>query len=176
VMMGGAYRVPGNTTAVSEWNVHSDPDAARMCFAAWQIAIEADPAVRRMVAMGLDVTEQAVIRPPELEAIAARAAARPALRSLLLDALRFYFEFHERYDGFYGAHVHDPLVAACALDPTLITGSKRASVEVDASGGPTDGRTVAAWTAPDKNADVVFAADVRRFKRQLADRIGALAG
>ena len=43
----------------------------------------------------------------------------------LADALRFYFEFHARYDGFYGAFVHDPLVVAAALDPGLVDGRAR---------------------------------------------------
>jgi purine nucleosidase len=169
VMMGGAFRVPGNTTAVSEWNVHCDPEAAKACFAAWTTAIRADPSIARMTAMGLDVTGHAVIGPPELEALAARAAGNPALQRTIVDALRFYFEFHEQYDGFYGAHIHDPLVAACALDLSLITASEPASIDVDTSGGAEDGRTIADWTSPTPNADVVLDADVAGFVRRLLE-------
>src|ERR1700741_5002564 len=35
VLMGGAYRTPGNTTPTSEWNIHVDPHAAKAVFAAW---------------------------------------------------------------------------------------------------------------------------------------------
>ena len=95
----------------------------------------------------------------------------------LADALRFYFEFHARYDGFYGAFVHDPLVVACALDPSLVR-TEPASVDVDASGGPADGQTVADWRglrgrAP--NADVATAADADEFLRRLVERVGGLA-
>ena len=47
-------------------------------------------------------------------------ASNPIVR-YMADALRFYFEFHAKYDGFYGAHIHDPLAVAAALDPSLIT-------------------------------------------------------
>jgi purine nucleosidase len=173
VMMGGAFHVPGNTTAVSEWNIHCDPEAAHSCFEAWTAAIRSDPSIPRMSAMGLDVTERAVIGPPELEALAARAAGNPALQRTILDALRFYFEFHERYDGFYGAHIHDPLVAACALDASLITATEPASIEVDASGGAGDGRTIADWSSPTPNADVALDADVATFVRRLLERVAA---
>ena len=29
VFMGGAFRVPGNTTPTTEWNIHCDPEAAK---------------------------------------------------------------------------------------------------------------------------------------------------
>src|SRR3954462_14048677 len=35
VLMGGAYRHPGNTAPTTEWNIHCDPEAAKIAFAAW---------------------------------------------------------------------------------------------------------------------------------------------
>jgi purine nucleosidase len=83
----------------------------------------------RPLALGLDVTERAKMLPEHLAALAARAGCAPdgtrpdgtnAVVRYLADALRFYMEFHSRYDGFYGAFIHDPLALAAALDPTLV--------------------------------------------------------
>ena len=46
-------------------------------------------------------------------------ASNPVVR-FVADALRFYLEFHSRYDGFYGAFIHDPLAMAAALDRSLV--------------------------------------------------------
>jgi purine nucleosidase len=182
VMMGGAFRVPGNTTPTTEWNVHCDPEAARICFAAWQAAVTVDPDVPRALAMGLDVTERARIMPGDVEALAARAGdpdglANPVVR-FVTDALRFYFEFHARYDGFYGAYIHDPLVVACALDPGLVR-TEPVAVDVDASGGPADGQTIADWRGlwgRPPNADVAVEVNAGEFLRRFGERVGALVG
>jgi purine nucleosidase len=197
VMMGGAFRVPGNTTPASEWNVHCDPEAARVCLAAWGTAIEADPTVPRALAMGLDVTERARLLPAHVAELAARAGSTGALlldpdeppdpgrRSaasvpvvrFVADALRFYFEFHARNDGFYGAFVHDPFVVACALDPSLVR-TEPAAVDADASGGPGDGQTIADWRGVGgrvANVDVAVEADADTFLRRLVERVGSLA-
>ena len=68
-------------------------------------------------------------------------ASNPVVR-FVADALRFYFEFHARYDGFYGAFIHDPLVVAAALDPSLVR-TEPVAVDVDTSGGAGDGQTIA---------------------------------
>jgi purine nucleosidase len=103
-------------------------------------------------------------------------ARNPVVR-FVADALRFYFEFHARYDGFYGAFVHDPLVVAAALDPSLVT-TRPVAVEVDAAGGPADGQTIAdvrglRGRAP--NVDMAVTADAAAFLERLVERVGGLA-
>ena len=62
----------------------------------------------------------------------------------LADALRFYMEFHCRYDGFYGAFIHDPLALAAALDPGLVR-TEELAVDVELGGTLTTGETVTDW-------------------------------
>ena len=50
-----------------------------------------------------------------------RSAATNPLIAVLEDAMRFYFEFHFDQGEGYLAHLHDPLAAAVALDPDLVS-------------------------------------------------------
>ena len=91
-------------------------------------------------------------------------AANPIVR-YIADALRFYMEFHLRYDGFYGAFIHDPLALAAALDPSLVT-AQPVHVDVDTAGGLADGQTIADWrglTGKPANVDVAVSADAAAF-------------
>lgn len=196
VLMGGAYRVPGNTAPTTEWNIASDPEAAKVVFAAWAAA-QAE-GVPRPIALGLDVTERAKLVPDHLVALAHRAGSRPdeALATAnaaagrpdasvasnpvvryLADALRFYMEFHSRYDGFYGAFVHDPLAVAAALDPSLIR-TEALAVDVELGGTLTTGETVAdwrrVWDRP-PNLEVAVEADAAAFLDRFVERVGDLA-
>jgi purine nucleosidase len=197
-LMGGAFGTSGNTTPTTEWNIHCDPEAARLCFRAWAEALDADPSIPRPVALGLDVTEGARIGPEHVVALARRAGSTPddalapasddplaprrsvasnAVIRFIADALRWYFEFHRRYDGFYGAFIHDPLVVAAAVDRTLVT-SEPLYVDVETRGELTTGMTVAdprGLTSRPPNLDVAATADVATFLDRLIDRVGGLA-
>ena len=196
-LMGGAYRVPGNTTPTAEWNVYVDPDAARACLAAWAAGIAADPSLQRPLAMGLDITERAPMLPEHLRQLALRGAARPQDAEVLardpatpvgtvaanpilrfvVDALRFYFEFHAAADGFYGAYVHDPFALAAALDRSLVR-TTPAFVDVETGPGPAHAMTVADWrglTRRAPNLDVAVDGDGDAFLRLLVERVGGLA-
>ena len=200
VIMGGSYRSPGNTAPTTEWNVSVDPESARIVFEAFGSGAGRGPgggpdsaaeglAARpnRPTALGLDVTEQARMLPEHLVELAARAGCEPDGRRsdgsvdpivrYLADALRFYMEFHSRYDGFYGAFIHDPLALAAALDPTLIR-TEPLTVDVELGGRLTTGETVADWRrvwGRPPNVDVAVAADAARFMAQFIERVGSLA-
>jgi purine nucleosidase len=206
VIMGGSYRSPGNTAPTTEWNVNVDPESAKIVFEAFgpgQVDAgtsladaasgvgAADPAgsthPARPIALGLDVTERARMLPEHLAALAARAgcapdgtrpdgAVNPIVR-YLADAMRFYMEFHRRYDGFYGAFIHDPLALATALDPTLVR-TEPLTVDVELGGRLTTGETVTDWRrvwGRPPNVDVAVEADSASFMARFIERVGDLA-
>ena len=167
-MMGGAYRAPGNTTPTTEWNLHVDPDAAKAVLAAW--GNTALP-----IAMGLDVTERARLLPEHVARLGEPDGS--AILRFINDAVRFYFEFHDRYDGFYGAFIHDPFVVAAALDPVLVT-TRPLFVDVETGPGLAHGMTVADWrglTGRPSNVAVAVEADAASFIDRFVDRVAALA-
>ncbi|MFI5259403.1 MAG: nucleoside hydrolase [Candidatus Limnocylindrales bacterium] len=186
VVMGGSYRSPGNTAPTTEWNVSVDPEAAKVVFEAF--GPEAAGARSPLpLALGLDVTERAKMLPEHLAALAARAGCTPdgsrpdgsldPIVRYLADALRFYMEFHSRYDGFYGAFIHDPLALASALDPTLVR-TEPLTVDVELSGRLTTGETVTDWRrvwGRPPNVDVAVEADAGRFMTTFVERVGDLA-
>ena len=86
-------------------------------------------------------------------------------------------EFHARYDGFYGAFIHDALAAAAALDPSLVT-TKAVTVDVELGGTLTTGETVTDWRGVwgrPPNLDVAIAAARRRVPPPVR-RAGRTAG
>ena len=187
VIMGGSYRSSGNTAPTTEWNVNVDPESAAIVFAAWGASGHPPEVAIRPTALGLDVTEKAKMLPEHLAALADRAGCAADGRRAnggtdgmvryLADALRFYMEFHSRYDGFHGAFIHDPLALAAALDPTLVR-TEAVTVDVELGGRLTTGETVTdwrrVWGCP-PNVDVAVEVDSARFMARFIERVGDLA-
>jgi len=175
VMMAGSYRSPGNTAPTSEWNVACDPEAMQAVLSAWESA----EGVGRPVALGLDVTERAKFLPDHLARLRTAAGnpqANPVLQ-FIDDALRFYMEFHSRYDGFYGAFIHDALAVASTLDPALLE-TEPLPVQVELAGELTSGETVTDWRrvwGRPPNLDIGIRADVEQFFARYIERVGGLA-
>lgn len=173
VMMVGAYRSPGNTAPTMEWNAGVDPEALAATIAGWAATDAPLP-----LAFGLDVTERARMTPQHLDRLAEAAGdAQDPIVRFVRDALRFYFEFHAHYDGFYGAFVHDALVVAAALDPTLAR-TETLTVEVELEGRWTTGETVTDWRrhwGREPNLAVAVEADGDAFFERFVERVGRLA-
>ena len=190
VIMGGSYDHRGNTTAVAEWNISVDPEAAAEVLAAW--SSEAVGLQRLPILCGLDLTRKVAMTPDHLARLAAAAestttrlsehdapgtrssASNPLIR-MIEDATRFYLEaYHELGHG-YQAHMHDPLAAAVALDPGLVT-TRPATVDIELTGTLTRAMTVTDWSERrEPNALIGIDVDAAEFFDRFIERVGPFA-
>jgi purine nucleosidase len=127
VLMGGGIHV-GNWSAVAEFNIKIDPEAAEMVFdAPWDVTM-----------VGLDVTHQALATDEVAERI--RVLDTPLSR-FVLDLFAFFREAYRDAQGFQFPPVHDPVAVARVIDPTIV-GTIRAPIVVETKGEHTLGMTV----------------------------------
>src|SRR5688572_2813636 len=112
-LMGGAFARGGNVTPAAEANIWVDPTAAAEVFTAFSGADDE----RLPVCVGLDVTEDAVMRRADLDEICAPAPESP-LGQLVEGATSFYMDFYAAVVGQDGCRLHDPLALAVAIDPS----------------------------------------------------------
>jgi purine nucleosidase len=164
VMMGGAYREPGNRTMTSEFNVLADPHAAHVVFSS-NIPI---------VALALDATHQVMLK-PEHVADFARVSGR--ISQTLAELMAFWDRNDVARYGSRGGPLHDPLVIAYLLAPQLFETTK-ARVFVEYESELCMGQTIADWygksgLAP--NADIVTKVDAGGVIALFLDRLSRYA-
>ena len=129
IIMGGAIRHEGNTTALAEFNTYVDPHAAQIVYHAG-IPTTLIP---------LDVTYQCILTPGDVGRL---QKIDSPITKFVAEATRFYMEFHDEYQQIEGCVINDPLALALTFAPELCT-YQELPVEVDLSGGISMGKTVA---------------------------------
>lgn len=165
-LMGGGL-THGNRTMAAEFNVYTDPEAAREVF---QSGIP-------LVMSGLDVTEKAFIEDREIDALRWRGKAS----ALVARLLEFYAAVY-RARGMLTPVLHDPCAVAYLIRPELFE-AEELYVDIETQGEITRGMTVAdrrQGRSQQQNVRVLFDVDRRaliellfeglaRLDRELAD-------
>lgn len=128
IIMGGAIRYEGNTTALAEFNTYVDPHAAHIVYHAG-IPTTLVP---------LDVTYQCILTLSDVQRM--RQVDSP-ITKFVEDATRFYMEFHDEFQSIQGCVINDPLALALTFAPDLCT-YQEIPVDVDLSGGISMGKTM----------------------------------
>ncbi len=159
VVMGGALREPGNTTAHAEFNVFVDPHAAAIVF----------DAGLPLTLVPLDATRQARLTPSGLAELVGPAPGSAVMRfasDLVAPHMR---QRPGREPGFF---LHDPLALAIAIDPGVAaTEPLDLSVVLD---GEEAGRTVPRFGAGGR-ARAATKVDAGRLQALLGSALARLA-
>jgi purine nucleosidase len=164
IVMGGALRYEGNTTALAEFNTYVDPHAAHIVYHAGI----------PMILVPLDVTYQCVLTPKDVKRL---QETDSPVTQCIVEATRFYMEFHDEYQKIEGCVINDPLALALAFAPGLCT-YQELPVDVDISGGISMGKTIADfynYTKKPVNMKVALGVRAREFIDLFIERIEALA-
>lgn len=107
VIMGGAFGTfghGGNVTPVAEANIINDPEAAdRVLTAPWPVVL-----------VGLDVTQEVVMRHSDLASLQGRGEGAG---DFIWDITRLYEHFYHSRDGIEGIYSHDASAVAYVVAP-----------------------------------------------------------
>lgn len=127
VIMGGSVREGGNVTPVAEANIFNDPHAAsRVLTAGWPLTM-----------VGLDATHRCVLRPADMDII---AAGQGRLGDILAGSYAFYSDFYRGALGIDGCCPHDSCALAWLIKPELFTTARGHLMVV--TEGDAEGQTV----------------------------------
>lgn len=159
VLMGGGYHT-GNWSAVAEFNIKVDPEAAHIVFnEAWPV-----------VMVGLDLTHQALATTEVVERIEKIGTGPSTFVRELMD---FFAQAYRDHQGFDAPPVHDPCAVAYVIDPEVVR-TVKAPVSVELRGELTLGMTVTDFRAPasaDCNTSVAVDLDHEGFWNLVVDAL-----
>ncbi len=154
VVMGGAVRATGNMSSPStEFNFHSDPEAAAIVLERWP----------GLSLVPWETTMRYPVSLERLHELTSGAGARSRFLRTITERRPGHVLEHFGLSGIFAA---DPLAMAVALEPEIVTKSERHRVTVELSGRTTRGQSTVDWfdaTGEPPNVDVVLELDADRF-------------
>jgi len=145
VAMGGVFFGAGNRSPGAEFNIHSDPQAARKVVEFCRTPVPVGPYVWRetlpLTFVGLDVTHQVRLWRRTLQE---RITAHPNNQILpfIQKCTSYYMDFYHRNEGLDGCYLHDPLAVGYVIDPSFCETAPY-HLDVEDRGAFTSGMTVA---------------------------------
>lgn len=138
VLMGGGYHKV-NWSAVAEFNIKVDPEAAHIVFnESW-----------RLTMIGLDLTHQALCTPEVQKRI--ENIGTP-LAQFVSDSMDFFRQAYKDNQNFVDPPVHDPCTIAYLIDPSVVQ-TRRCPLDVEIHGELTSGMTMADLRGPEPSTD-----------------------
>jgi pyrimidine-specific ribonucleoside hydrolase len=168
VIMGGGLNL-GNTTASAEFNIWSDPEAARRV-----LVEETVPCVL----VPLDLTHRCAVDTTWLE----KLAASDGVGGVLTGLTGSYLKHYPQALGRDGIVLHDAVAVAEAISPGILK-TERYPIDVDTTFGPNRGTTVVdrrraqaraghpEGTTPDNTVDVAVDTDLDGLRAFVFDRL-----
>jgi purine nucleosidase/pyrimidine-specific ribonucleoside hydrolase len=164
VVMGGAFRTPGNITPVAEFNAYADPDALQVVL---------DSGITPIIMVGLDVTHQVRLYRHYLHERV--KASKTKIAQFVQDCTEFYMDFHRDNDGFDGCYLHDPLAVGVAIWHDLVK-TQDLRVQVETCGNVAKGMTVADFRPrrsqlEKPNAGVCLDVNAEKFLNLFTERV-----
>ncbi len=189
IIMGGALRVDGNTTAMAEFNFYVDPHAAHIVLHSGM----------PITLLPWDITKDVMLTQADIDRL---TRVESPITHFVAEALRFYLDFHLTCFGYAGCSVNDPAALALAFMPELAR-TEPMYVVIEYNSELTAGKTVVGYAglperAPDPqdmlgfdgvrwpaqwrrmqrttpNVRAVVEFDSARFVELFVERIGRLA-
>jgi inosine-uridine nucleoside N-ribohydrolase len=166
VIMGGAHHI-GNRSALAEFNIWVDPEAAK-------VVVNCQRPIRMVP---LDATHKALISLDDCRQLRQLGTPAAIAAATFIEHRVKGYNLEQSMDRRDAAPIHDALAVCAVIDPTVIK-TEWIAVDVETKGELTDGSTICDFGArTGKKPNVHFAVDVDlpKFKAMLFDILGRSA-
>lgn len=163
IVMGGASNHFGNASPVAEYNIWTDPEAARIVFDSGM----------PITMVGIDISRGYAVFEPH-EAAQIRAIGTPLAR-FCIDIQGRVTEWMKEGSRLPGFDLPDPITMAVALDPAVAIRTIQVPVRVEIGDGLCRGQIILdplKIMGPRHMTDVVVEADRERFLELLRQAVG----